>query len=162
MPRKNLSTSYSPQSNDKPFEARKSLGQHFLRDTTALASIVSAAELSPKDVVLEVGPGEGVLTEALLKKTKKVVAIEKDHRLIEFLQERFKKEMEENRFSLIHEDILEVDLDSLSRSLGIKKGRYKVVANIPYYITGKLIRKFLTSDTHPSDMVLLLQKEVAE
>ena len=137
---------------------KKSLGQHFLRSKAALAKIVEAARLSPDDTVLEVGPGEGALTELLLQKAGRVVAVEKDDRLIPILQEKFSDEIASGKLSLIHADIL--DFDTKRYTLYAK--RFKVVANIPYYITGALLRRFLESESQPSAMVLLLQKEVAK
>ena len=136
---------------------KKSLGQHFLRSKGALDSIVAAANLTSSDVVLEVGPGEGVLTELLLQKAGKVIAVEKDDRLIPVLQQKFSAEISSGKFELIHGDILFFSPTNYS----LLTTNYKVVANIPYYITGALLRKFLEADRQPSTMVLLLQKEVA-
>ena len=147
---------------------KKSLGQHFLRSKGALHKIVGAAKLSPVDTVLEVGPGEGVLTELLLQKAGKVIAVEKDDRLIPVLQEKFKSEIAAGRLELIHADILDVLPSSfglrasLPAEASAQAGDFKVVANIPYYITGALLRKFLESEKQPSTMVLLTQKEVAK
>ncbi len=137
---------------------KKSLGQHFLRSESALRKIVSAGRLSSTDIVLEVGPGEGVLTELLLAQAGKVIAVEKDDRLIPVLEEKFAPEIVSGKLKLIHADIL----DFSPSSLGLRASSFKVVANIPYYITGALIRKFLEADTQPSTMVLLIQKEVAK
>lgn len=138
--------------------AKKSLGQHFLRSESALQTIIEAARVTKKDIVLEIGPGEGILTERLLKRAKKVVAVEKDDRLIPFLKERFEEDIEKGNLTLIHKDILEVNL----KKKGFKDREFKVVANIPYYITGILIRTLLSGETQPESMVLLVQKEVAE
>ncbi len=137
---------------------KKSLGQHFLRSKGALLKIVEAAKLSPQDIVLEVGPGEGVLTELLIEKAGKVIAVEKDDRLIPVLTEKFQKEIAEGKLQLVHDDILEFSIINSTFS----QDPYKLVANIPYYITGALIRKFLESETQPETMVLLIQKEVAK
>ncbi len=139
-------------------QKKKSLGQHFLRSESALRKIVEAGHLSPTDVVLEVGPGEGVLTELLLAQAGKVIAVEKDDRLIPVLREKFATEIASGTLELIHADILDFD----TKRSTLTANRFKVIANIPYYITGALIRKFLESDTAPSMMVLLLQKEVAK
>jgi 16S rRNA (adenine1518-N6/adenine1519-N6)-dimethyltransferase len=140
------------------FKAKKSLGQNFLKSKEALRDIVEAANISPDDTILEIGPGKGILTAALLEQAGKVIAIEKDDRLIEVLQETFKEQILAKKFELIHEDILTVDI----KKYGLKQGNYKLVANIPYYITGLLIQEFLTSETQPERMVLLVQKEVAQ
>lgn len=138
---------------------KKSLGQHFLRSKGALHKIVEAAKLTPEDTVLEVGPGEGVLTELLLQQAGKVVAVEKDDRLIPVLQQKFASEIAAGRLELIHADILELD----TRRFTLNAKRFKLVANLPYYITGQFLRKFLEGTEHPPEMmVLLLQKEVAK
>lgn len=137
-------------------KAKKHLGQHFLTSKKALSDIIRAGELNKDDCVLEIGPGKGVLTEALLRDTKKVAAVEMDTDLIPLLAEKFKKEIEKNKFNLINADILELDLKNL------KLGTYKLIANIPYYITGAIIRKFLSEKNKPDKIVLLIQKEVAE
>ncbi len=138
-------------------KAKKSLGQHFLKSEKALAQIVAAGNLGADDVVLEIGPGEGVLTERLLARVKKVVAIEKDRELIPLLQDKFSNEIRSKKLELIEGDILKLDLSS-----NLSLAKYKLVANIPYYITGAIIERFLSADRQPSTMVLLIQKEVAE
>jgi 16S rRNA (adenine1518-N6/adenine1519-N6)-dimethyltransferase len=137
---------------------KKSLGQHFLHSQGALDAIVEASTVAGEDVVLEIGPGKGVLTEALLLKAKKVVAVEKDHRLIPFLEEKFAAEIKAGKLILIEKDILEFD----PKEIRAYASSYKLVANIPYYITGALLRKFLGATFQPERMVVLLQKEVAE
>lgn len=136
--------------------AKKSLGQHFLRSSSAIAAIIDASKLTAGERVLEIGPGEGVLTQALLSTGAHVTAVEKDNDLIPVLSETFSKEMSAGTFSLIHADILALNITETIQS------PFKLVANIPYYITGQIIRLFLESDHQPSDMVLLVQKEVAE
>ncbi|TSC55514.1 MAG: 16S rRNA (adenine1518-N6/adenine1519-N6)-dimethyltransferase, partial [Parcubacteria group bacterium Greene0416_79] len=108
---------------------KKSLGQHFLRDRHILEKIAATAELSKEDTVLEVGPGEGTLTELLLEKAGRVIAVEKDTRLMPVLCEKFQHERASGRLELIHADILSVD----SRGKR-QEARYKIVANLPYYI----------------------------
>lgn len=132
------------------------LGQHFLKSQKALTKIISAAELTDKDVVLEIGPGKGVLTERLLKNAKKIIAVELDPNLIFYLKMKFEKEIEAKKLILIEGDIIKLNIETLH----LKK--YKVVANIPYYITGILLRKLLSSKVQPTKAVLLMQKEVAE
>lgn len=144
---------------------KKSLGQHFLKSKSALLAIVEASNPKENDIVLEIGPGEGVLTEILLKNVRKVIAVEKDHRLIPILQEKFIKEITSKKLTLIHSDILNLTTlktatQSYLHTLSVCK--YKVVANIPYYITGQILRMFLESDNQPESMTLLVQKEVAE
>jgi 16S rRNA (adenine1518-N6/adenine1519-N6)-dimethyltransferase len=133
----------------------KRLGQNFLIDKNVLKKIVEAAELSINDVVLEVGPGIGNLTIELAKKIKKVIAVEKDKRMVEILKERLKEERIEN-VEIINEDILKF-LPSFK-----VRGSYKVVANIPYYLTSRLIRNLLEMERKPKLIVLMVQKEVAQ
>ena len=141
------------------FIKKKSLGQHFLASSAIAGKIADAATLSKNDIVLEVGPGEGMLTKELLARAKKVIAIEKDDRLIEPLTLQFKKEISSGKLTLVHADALQFDI---SKKLGLRAGHFIVVANIPYYITGALMRKLLEGAVYPKRMVLLLQKEVAE
>lgn len=117
--------------------------------------MIEASNLGEKDVVVEVGPGKGVLTEALLEKAHHVIAYEKDYDLIPFLQEKF---AHNSNFSLTQGDILKFS----PKDIEIYGEEYKVIANIPYYITGAIIEMFLTLDFQPSSMTLLVQKEVAE
>jgi 16S rRNA (adenine1518-N6/adenine1519-N6)-dimethyltransferase len=131
--------------------AKKSLGQHWLRDSTSLESIVAAADVSKHDTVLEIGPGLGTLTKHLVKAAHKVVAVEFD----EVLAGRLASEVSANNLIVRHQDILRFDLGELPT-------KYKVVANIPYYLTGHLMRMFTETNTPPDVMVLLVQKEVAE
>lgn len=139
--------------------AKKSLGQNFLTSQSAVSRIIDTADPSGDDIILEIGPGKGVLTEKLLFFAGKVMAIEKDDNLFEFLKEKFKKEIEINKLDLIHGDILDFDPNILSF---YKDLNYKLVANIPYNITGAILKKFLSSETQPELMVLMVQKEVAE
>lgn len=138
-------------------QAKKSLGQNFLKSGAVLEKIINAGNVSKDDLVLEIGPGEGALTEKLLEKTRKVVAVEKDDRLIEFLRQKFLKNIENGSLELIHGDILEENVSEY----GLKTGEYKLIANIPYYITGQIFRKFLSEDNQPNKIVVLVQKEVA-
>lgn len=140
-------------------KAKKSLGQHFLRSTRALDAIIVASELEQGDAVLEIGPGEGILTERLLKFAGKVIAVEKDDELFIKLSEKFKKEIKAGNLDLIHDDILNFDPNSLKFH---KDFGYKIIANIPYNITGAILEKFLSADYQPERMILLVQKEVAE
>jgi 16S rRNA (adenine1518-N6/adenine1519-N6)-dimethyltransferase len=144
---------------------KKSLGQHFLNSPKIIADIVSAGKVTASDTVVEIGPGEGILTSALLKTGAHIIAIEKDDRLIPILEEKFAKETptfqsgsrpQASAFQLIHADILKCDIEK------ILPKNYKVVANIPYYITGQIIRMFLENKHQPKSMTLLVQKEVAE
>ncbi len=140
-------------------KAKKSLGQNFLKGKQALSAIVDAGDVKADDIVLEIGPGKGVLTERLLMLAGKVIAIEKDHSLVEMLSKKFEKQIAEKKLDLVEGDILDLDPHILSF---YKNFPYKIIANIPYYITGAIIRLFLEAPNKPETMVLLVQKEVAE
>ncbi|MEK7147691.1 MAG: 16S rRNA (adenine(1518)-N(6)/adenine(1519)-N(6))-dimethyltransferase RsmA [Patescibacteria group bacterium] len=139
--------------------AKKSLGQHFLRSEKALLQIIDAGDPNANNLILEIGPGQGVLTEKLLKFAGKVIAVEKDNELFKSLGERFREEIQKGKLDLIHADILEFDPNVLKF---YKELDYKLIANIPYNITGAILEKFLSADHQPKLMVLLVQKEVAE
>lgn len=153
--------------------AKKSLGQNFLNSKTVARDIVRAGELSSADTVLEIGPGKGFLTAEILASGARVVAVEKDDRMIPLLTEKFGEEIKMKQFVLIHGDIMEVIADQgpasnqLIRVLDMKKSgagscqRYKLIANIPYYLTGQIIRTFLEAKSKPERMILMVQKEVA-
>lgn len=141
-----------------PHRAKKSLGQNFLRSGSVLHSIVSAGDVKNKDTVLEIGPGKGALTEALLEAGGNVIAVEKDRLLIPYLSEKFEKEIKTGKLKLIEKDILEFN----PTDANLKSGEYKLIANIPYYITGAILEKFLEEKTRPSTIVFLVQKEVAD
>ncbi|HEX7724238.1 MAG TPA: 16S rRNA (adenine(1518)-N(6)/adenine(1519)-N(6))-dimethyltransferase RsmA [Candidatus Paceibacterota bacterium] len=138
--------------------AKKSLGQHFLNSPAALAHIVEAGKLSASDLVLEIGPGTGILTEALLATGARVIAVEKDDRAYELLQTKCAAAISEGKLVLRHGDILESD----RVALGLADGSYKLIANIPYYITGQILETFLEYSPRPSTIIVLVQKEVAE
>ncbi len=199
----------------KNMKSKKSLGQNFLKSKKIIAKMVSVSGAEKGDVILEIGPGLGILTEALLSAGANVIAVEKDDRLISILQEKFKKEISSGQLALIHDDVLEMEIPnskisasakvlrsprrrgagfvndpSKARALDKSEPRiaqkvaglsgeapenfcrdeflnlglkpYKIVANIPYYITGQVIRKFLEAENQPESMTLLVQKEVAE
>lgn len=129
---------------------KKSLGQHWLKDRQVLADIAEAAEITPLDTVLEIGPGLGTLTSELLRRAEKVIAVELDEELAAKLPGQFPGKT----LQVVNEDILDFDLSILPKN-------YIVVANVPYYITSKIIQKLLTSDNKPKTTVLLIQKEVA-
>jgi len=141
--------------------AKKSLGQHFFTDEGILHHIATAAELTPEDVVIEVGPGLGVLTRELAKRTRRVIAVETDSRLASVLSEAMAKMA---NTSVICSDILQSDPALLLTSAGVENTSpgYKVVANIPYYITSLILRHFLEASLKPSLMVVMVQREVGE
>ncbi len=146
-------------------QARKGLGQHFLIDEDVVSTIITAAELSPSDIVMEIGPGLGVLTRELVAKAGFVITIELDNRLAATLKESLSSF---SNVAVINEDVLKTDPETL---LGEQKPkypqevqdslRYKVVANLPYYITSPVLRHFLEASIKPQLMVVMVQKEVA-
>jgi 16S rRNA (adenine1518-N6/adenine1519-N6)-dimethyltransferase len=137
---------------------KKSLGQNFLTNKKIAEDIVKAGNISKKDIVLEIGPGKGMLTEFLLKQAKRVIAVEKDNELFSFLSKKFTAEISSNKLILISGDILDFDFSSYE----LKNNSYKLIANIPYNITGQLFRLFLETGPQPKTIVLMIQKEVAE
>ena len=139
-------------------EPKKSLGQHWLNDQEVLQDIVDLADIQPGDTVVEVGPGLGTLTRPLLDAGANVVSVEFDQSLYENLEKRGmelfgKKNLE--RLTLVNEDILRFRFD-------LMEAGYKVVANIPYYLTSNLIRLLASGPKKPELIVLLIQKEVAD
>ena len=130
---------------------KKELGQHWLKDRDILAAIADDAELLPDDTVLEIGPGLGTLTSELLRRAGSVVAVEFDPDLARKLPGQFPGK----NLTVVHEDILQFDLGALPAG-------YKVVANVPYYITSKIIETLMTAENKPSLVVILVQKEVAQ
>jgi 16S rRNA (adenine1518-N6/adenine1519-N6)-dimethyltransferase len=154
----------------KTYKAKKSLGQNFLKSVLALNKIVEAGEISKKDIILEIGPGKGILTEKLLEKAGCVIAVEKDRNLFQLLQEKFSEQIEKGKLILLEEDILKIDPLLISPLAGGEKTpmtrgvggvEYKIIANIPYNITGAILKKFLTEKNQPERMILMVQNEVA-
>lgn len=138
-------------------KAKKSFGQNFLVDETVVPKMIDAAEIRPGETVLEIGPGTGVLTHALVAAGANVIAVEADRDLIPGLQKEFGK-----RITLVEGDILASgSLDSLALARDDNE-KYKLVANIPYNITSQLLERFLTTSPRPQRMVLMVQKEVAD
>lgn len=133
----------------------KYLGQHFLVDRRVLKTILAAADLKKNDTILEIGPGLGVLTVELAKRAKKVITIEKDKKLAETLQETLAGY---NNTEIVFGDVLRTNFESFV----FRRKSYKVVANLPYYIASPVIRMLLESKNPPLEMVLMVQKEVAQ
>ncbi len=140
----------------KIHRAKKSLGQNFLKSEPALRKIIEVGEINSSDTILEIGPGKGALTEKLLQDAGQVIAVEKDRELFELLQIKFEKEISANTLILACEDILEFEINKY------KLNSYKIIANIPYNITGAILKKFLTATHQPERMVLMVQNEVAQ
>ena len=171
------------------------LGQNFLKDKTIAEKIVKAADLKPSDFVIEIGPGKGILTEKLAERAERVIAVEIDRKLVDYLRRKFinKKNIEIINNNILKINLLELQnlfsvipaqagiqsvntkpnnsiLDSRLRGNDMERKsdiedkylRYKVVANLPYYITSPVIRMFLKSEYPPREMILMVQKEVAE
>ena len=175
----------------KTYHAKKSLGQNFLKSEPALKKIIEEGEIKSDDIILEIGPGKGALTKKLLEYAGCVIAIEKDKELFLLLQEKFSEDIKNKKLILLNEDILEIEAgkilrDVVLRTLGrsvddgqrkfsaenfcgeqnnISKNfntNYKIIANIPYNITGAILKKFLTEKKQPNMMVLMVQNEVAK
>ncbi|MEI6280761.1 MAG: rRNA adenine dimethyltransferase family protein [bacterium] len=158
-------------------KAKKSLGQNFLKSEPALRKIVETGEIKPTDVILEIGPGKGALTKKLLEQIYPhpaspyvgggalssskggggmVIAVEKDRELFELLKIKFEKEILSGQLKLLNEDILQFQITNYELRI------YKIIANIPYNITGAILKKFLTTENQPEMMVLMVQNEVAK
>lgn len=145
--------------------AKKSLGQNFLKSEKALKDIVSAGSIQDNETIVEIGPGQGALTDVLLQEARKkegvkIICIEKDDRLIPILNEKYSRDIKQGLLTLVHADIIDVFQKGTFSSL-VAHNSYKVVANIPYYITGLIIRYIFSEEELPRKVVLLVQKEVA-
>jgi 16S rRNA (adenine1518-N6/adenine1519-N6)-dimethyltransferase len=173
-----------PETKKSSITAKRSLGQNFLRDEKILKKIADFAQIKKGETVVEVGPGEGTLTALLLKKAGRVVAIEKDARMIDLLKEKFAEEIEEEKLEIICGDILSPNIfpsqaqkctdifllensscSAQSASQGISElmtSKYLLVGNIPYYITGALFKKALEAENPPGSITFVVQKEVAD
>lgn len=147
--------------NTYKIQANKSLGQNFLIDDNVIESIIESSEIEKEDLIIEIGPGLGVLTDRLLKKSDNVVVIELDKRMISILKNRFclNKNLE-----IINEDVLKVDLEELikNKKQQNKINKVKIVANLPYYISTPIIMKLLENRLEISEIIVMVQKEVAE
>ncbi len=140
-------------------KAKKSLGQNFLMDIRVVRQILDIAAVGESDRIFEIGPGTGALTGPLIDRGARVIAAELDHALVERLSVRFR---ESERLSLLEGNILDMDMDALLAQSGFADRGYKVVANIPYYITAPIIRMLLSLRTRPERIVLMVQEEVAD
>ena len=134
------------------------LGQHFLRNPVIAKELAAACNIKAGEAVLEIGPGTGALTKELLATGGNVVAIEKDEALVEILQTSFSEEIRAGKLRVVSADVREVTPESLDLSVG----KYVLAANIPYYITGEIMRQFLSAAAQPRVAALLIQKEVAQ
>lgn len=162
--KKSLLTETKDLLREYDLKAKKSLAQHFLIDRGILKKIVAAAELEPVDTVIEVGPGLGVLTRELAEKAGRLVAVELDQHMVELLRRRFGGMP---NVTIIHQDVLDATPEELFKEAGVIAStgstlRYKVVANLPYYITSAVLRHFLEANRKPELIVVMVQKEVAQ
>ncbi len=130
-------------------KAKKEFGQNFLQDQSAIQKVIDAAEIQKGETVLEIGPGTGVITEALVKAGAKVTAVEIDEKLVELLKEKF-----DNQIELINDDILATNY--------LLPATFKLVSSLPYNITSDVLKKFLTQEPKPSKIIFVLQKEVVD
>ncbi len=138
--------------------AKKTLGQNFLKNKDILKKIVEAGDIRKDEIILEIGPGKGALTEFILATGNKVIAIEKDIRLIPILKEKFSKEIESGQFSLFEGDALDIDYSKIE----LNSKKFSIIANLPYYITGKFLSNTLENKIQPKKIILMLQKEIVE
>lgn len=143
--------------------ANKRYGQNFLIDDNILENIVSSSNIGKEDLVIEIGPGLGNLTEYILQSCKYALLVEIDPKMIEVLEYRFN---DRNNFKLVNEDILKVDVDNMIKSIeeeiGYKFKNIRVVANLPYYITTPILFKLLEDENKIDTITVMIQKEVAE
>lgn len=143
--------------------ANKRYGQNFLIDDNILENIVSSSNIGKEDLVIEIGPGLGNLTEYILQNCKYALLVEIDPKMIEVLEYRFN---DRNNFKLVNEDILKVDVDNMVKSIeeeiGYKFKNIRVVANLPYYITTPILFKLLEDENKIDTITVMIQKEVAE
>src|SRR3989344_2578799 len=155
--RKNAGSSMtSMKSGRKKRGAR--LGQHFLTGLWAAHSLAEAVNVKPGEIILEIGPGKGALTRELVATGGRVLAIEKDEALVRGLSDTFAAEIQSGALRVVTDDVR----DFAPQSSKLEAGSYVLAANIPYYITGEIIRQFLETDVQPRSMALLVQKEVAD
>lgn len=139
-------------------QLKKSLGQNFLTNARVINSIIAAADLQPDDLVIEIGPGIGALTEQLAKRVQQVVTVEIDQRLLPILKETLAAY---DNIDLLHQDVLHTDLSTLIKGYqGYQQ--IKVVANLPYYITTPIMFHLISGAIQPDRLVLMMQKEVAQ
>ena len=142
-------------SSERPPRAKKSLGQNFLVDSRVRTKIVDAANISPDDTIVEIGPGRGFLTKALAERAGRVVAVELDDGLVPRLRETFAAS---HNVEIVHGDARTIDIGSL---VGAAR-EYKVVANLPYYAATPIVRRFLESSHKPRTLVVMVQREVGQ
>lgn len=147
--------------NTYKIQVNKSLGQNFLIDDCVIEKIIESSNIEKEDLIIEIGPGLGVLTERLLKKSNNVVVIELDKKMIEILQNRF---CLNRNLEIINNDVLKVDLEKLIKNKKEQTNinKVKIVANLPYYISTPIIMKLLENRLEISEIIVMVQKEVAQ
>lgn len=147
---------FKRDSDSDKFEHKKSLGQNFLTSDVVPRWLCAAGNVAADDIVLEIGPGTGALTAVLLESGATIYALEADSRAVEILEEKFSSYINSHKLHLIHADARELNVSEL----GLINQKFKVVANIPYYLSGFLLRQILESTNQPNTLVFLMQKEV--
>lgn len=149
--------------NKYDIKANKRFGQNFLIDDNILENIVEVSNISKSDLVIEIGPGLGNLTEYIIDKAGYMLLVEIDNKMIQILNDRFK---EKDNYSLLNDDVLKINLDKkveeIEKKLNIKFNKIKVVANLPYYITTPILFKLLQDESRIDSITVMVQKEVAE
>lgn len=145
--------------NHYKLQANKSFGQNFLIDDDVIDGIIESANISKKDLVIEIGPGLGTLTSKLLENANKVIAVEIDNKMVEVISDRFRMY---NNLQIINEDILKIDLNAIIENEKQEDGKVKIVANLPYYISTPIIMKLLEERLNIDEIVVMVQKEVAD
>lgn len=140
--------------NQYSLRANKKLGQNFLINQQIIDEIIEKSQINKEDTVLEIGPGLGSLTKALMQNAKRVIAVELDENMVNILNNRFNNE----NLEIINEDILKIDLNEIIN----KYGKIKVVANLPYYITTPIVMKLLEEEYNIESITVMVQKEVGE
>lgn len=141
-----------------PFTHKRSLGQNFLTSDVVPKAMIKAAAVVTSDTVLEIGPGTGMLTKSLLATGATIIALEADTRAVAILNETFASAIASGKLTVIHGDARTIDCTNL----GLQPLSFKVVANIPYYLSGFLLRTLLETTTQPSSITFLIQKELAQ
>lgn len=143
-------------------QANKSLGQNFLIDNSVIEEIINNSNIGKEDLVIEIGPGLGVLTNRLLQEAKYVISVELDQRMVNILQDRFSSNIDNGQLEIINDDILKVDLQRIIEEKKPSIKHVKIVANLPYYISTPIIIKLLENRLSIDEIIVMVQKEVAE
>lgn len=153
---------HTKQFMSEKFQHKKSLGQHFLNSDIVPRWMCDAGNVQAGETILEIGPGTGALTKELLERGAQVKAIEADDRAIEALQDTFAAEIKSGQLRVEKGDMRKLDGEGVAKIFDLRDHQYKLIANIPYYLSGLLFRTFLETPVQPSTIVFLVQKEVAE